>query len=204
MWRQYYCIYIVWSGSCVLYCLLGVKYTCKYWQMSLCIFGWLTSKTCFYFISFIAFRVIYLISVELMAALHFNLCVCISTVTVTNNRNFFAGLVYFLWETSFKKHIPLLFIRWIRPQQSRVATLARVKSPFCDGWIMYSLKPHLYSSPNRLSGHEPAHTASELLQAGPPETFSESVFSGSYCKWKHLAPTINYPPDWCHTAETPS
>lgn len=81
--------------------------------------------------------------------------------------------------------------------------LASVKSPFCDDWIMYSLKPHLYSSPNRLSGREPARTASLLLQAGPPETFSESVFSGSYCKWKHLAPTINYPPDWCHTAYRP-
>lgn len=37
-----------------------------------------------------------------MAAPHFNLCTCTSTVTVTNNRSFFAGLVYFLWEAFFK------------------------------------------------------------------------------------------------------
>lgn len=74
------------------------------------------------------------------------------------------------------------------------------ESFFCEDWIIYSLKPHLYSSTNRLSGWEPAHTASVLLQAGPPET---SVFSGSYCKWKHLAPTINFPPDWCHTGTDP-
>lgn len=64
---------------------------------------------------------------------------------------------------------------------------------FCDDWIMYSLKSHLYCSPNKLSGWEPAYTASVLLRVGPPETFSETVFSGSCCKWKHLAPTINYP-----------
>lgn len=108
------------------------------------------------------------------------------------------------YSSSSSSNISFFCLRCMRTQQSRPAALASLRAPFCDDWIMYSLKVHLYSSPNRLSGHKPARTASELLQAGPPEIFSEAVFSGSYCKWKHLAPTINYPPDWCHTAQTPS
>lgn len=127
-----------------------------------------------------------------------------SSSSSSSNKNFIAGLVYFLWKNQISKYISFFCLRCMRIQQSRPAALASLRAPFCDDWIMYSLKVHLYSSPNRLSGHKPARTASELLQAGPPEIFSEAVFSGSYCKWKHLAPTINYPPDWCHTAQTPS
>lgn len=127
-----------------------------------------------------------------------------SSSSSSSNKNFIAGLVYFLWKNQISKYISFFCLRCMRTQQSRPAALASLRAPFCDDWIMYSLKVHLYSSPNRLSGHKPARTASELLQAGPPEIFSEAVFSGSYCKWKHLAPTINYPPDWCHTAQTPS
>lgn len=111
------------------------------------------------------------------------------TVTVTNNKSFFAELFF------LKLQPASLHIVNKSTTLYRVITLAHVKSSFCDDWIMYSLKPHLYSTTNRLSGPEPAHTTLVLLQAGPPETFSKPVFSGSYCKWKHLAPTINYPPD---------
>lgn len=74
---------------------------------------------------------------------------------------------------------------------------------FFIGYIMCSLKSHPCGTANRLSGPVPAHTASVLLLAGPPEAFSKSVFCGSYCKWKHFAPAINYPPDWCHIVRTP-
>lgn len=57
---------------------------------------------------------------------------------------------------------------------------------------MYSLKSNLYGSPNRLSGEQPVPTASVFLREGPPETQVPLVFSGPGCKWKHLAPTINY------------
>lgn len=106
--------------------------------------------------------------------------------------DFFAGLVFFQKPVLKMHHARLR--RVSKNTMVRSVPLASVRNPLCDDWIMYSLKTHLYSSPNRLSGQEPAHTASVLLRVGPPETFSETVFSGSCCKWKHLTPTINYPP----------
>lgn len=55
--------------------------------------------------------------------------------------------------------------------------LVHVRSPFFNDWIMHSLKSHPHSTANRLSGPVPAHTASVLLLAGPPEAFQRDYFS---------------------------
>lgn len=55
--------------------------------------------------------------------------------------------------------------------------LVHVRRPFLNDWIMHSLKSHPHNAANRLSGPVPAHTASVLLLAGPPEAFQRVYFS---------------------------
>lgn len=60
---------------------------------------------------------------------------------------------------------------------SRVTSFSpREESFFFNDWFMHSLKTHPHSTTNRLSGPVPAHTASVLLLAGPPEAFQRDYF----------------------------
>lgn len=61
-------------------------------------------------------------------------------------------------------------------------------SYFSNEWIIRVLIFYPYCTANRLSGRVPAHTASGLLLAGPPEAFQQDYFSWRLPRMETLCP----------------